>query len=206
MNTKLLSFMYKIAFVLLLIALVTIYNYFTDRAKVITDDTKVPSIDYYATNIKVSQYKENGGIDYKISADRMTHIQQTDVAYLTNPTADLYKNSQNPWLIRSNNGEIGPKGETVKLINNIEGTQVDDQGKTNTFKIGQQKNKQDPMKYGELMIYPDQKRAESKDFTLVTSDDGYSSGVGIEAFFETNKIKFLSDVKTYLDRGKHATN
>lgn len=209
MNSKTLtSFAYKIGLLLLLIVIVAIYNYFTDASKNkdIDLDVEAPTIDYYANNISMTQYQQDGNIEYRMTAEKLEHNERTDIAYLTQPTAHIYKNADNPWFIRSNTGEIGPKGDTVELFDDIKGTQVDSKGKTNTFEIGKTKNDTDPIRYGEVMIYPDKKYAESKDYAIVTSPDGQTSGVGIKAYFDTNQIQFLSKVQTHILRGQHAAD
>jgi len=185
---------------LLLILLVVIYDYFTDTAPQKIESTEAPDINYFATNIHLVQYQQNGAIDYQMTAEKMVHVEKKDIGYLTNPTAHIYKDSANPWFIRSDKGEVGPKGETVKLINNVRGTQVDDKGQTNTFEIGQQKNASDPTKYGITMVYPNKKYAESKDFTVISSAEGQSSGVGVRAYFEQNRLQLLSKVQTQINK------
>lgn len=186
---------------LILILLVVIYDYFTDTVpQKDKQHVEAPAINYFATNIHMVQYLENGAIDYQMTAEQMTHLERTDISYLTNPTAHIYKESANPWFIRSDKGEVGPKGKTVKLINNIRGTQVDLKGQTNQFEIGQQKNAADPIKYGVTMIYPDKKYAESKDFTVISSADGQSSGMGVRAYFEQNRLQLLSRVQTLINK------
>lgn len=206
MNATFKSFFYKVGILLLLICLVIIYNYFTDTPKTKQKDVKPTDIDYFATHVETTQYNEKGLVDYKITAEKLSHIESTDIGYLTSPTAHLYKENENPWFISSNLGEIGPKGDTVKLINNVKGIQTDPKGQDNTFTIGQVKNQEDPTHYGDVMIYPDKKFAESSDYAIVTSIDGETSGVGVKAYLDTNQIKFLSKVRTHIVRNQNATN
>ncbi|MFD1261382.1 LPS export ABC transporter periplasmic protein LptC [Entomomonas asaccharolytica] len=199
------SFIYKFGILLLLVVLVAIFEYFDEDAiKIDTKFTNKPTIDYFASDVNVIQYKEDGTTDYKMTTEKLTHVEETDISYLTNPTAHIYKEAAHPWFIKSDKGEVGPKGDEVKLINNIKGTQIDEQGQTNTFEIGQAKNQSDPVKYGQVMIYPDKKYAESSDYAIVTSPDGETSGNGVKAYFETNRIQILSNVRTKINRGQNA--
>lgn len=201
MNKALKSFFYKISILLILILLVVMYEYLIDTtSEQTTDNSHSPQVSSFATDVYVVQYQENGAINYQMTAEKLIQAESTDISYLTNPTAHIYKNSANPWFIRSDTGEVGPKGKTVKLINNVKGTQVDEKGQTNHFEIGQRKNDTDPIKYGFVMIYPDQKYAESKDFTTISSDDGLSSGIGVKAYFEQNRLQLLSKVKTQINK------
>lgn len=199
------SLIYKIGILLLLILLVTVYEYFGENtAKKDTITSNKLTIDYFANEVHVIQYKEDGSIDYKMTTDKLTHIEETDISYLTNPTAHIYKEAVHPWFIESDKGEVAAKGDKVTLINNVKGTQVDEQGQTNTFQIGQLKNSSDPVRYGQVIIYPDKKYAESKDYAIVTSADGETSGNGVKAYFETNRIQLLSNVRTKINRGQNA--
>lgn len=199
------SLIYKFGILLLLVALVAIFEYFDEDAiKIETKTSDKPTIDYFANEVNVVQYKLDGSVDYKMTTEKLTHVEQTDVSFLTNPTARIYKQTAQPWYIQSDKGEVGPKGDTVKLINNIKGTQVDDNGQTNTFEIGQVTTQGDPIRYGEVMIYPDKKYAESSDYAIVTSADGQSAGDGVRADFATNRIHILSNVRTTINRGQNA--
>lgn len=205
MNSFFKSISFKIGLFVLLILLTAVYNYFIDTNQSDTQkNLEAPAIDYFATNIKVTQYLTTGQVDYKMTAERLDHIKATDIAYLTQPTAHILKNPDHPWFIRSDNGEVGPNGDTVKLINNINGTQIDNQGKKQSFEIGQVKNTQDTTRYGQVMIYPDQKYATSQDYVIVRSESNQTSGVGVKAYFDTNKIEFLSCVQSQLIRGQNA--
>lgn len=201
MNKTFKSFFYKIGILLILILLVVIYDHFMEvPSKETIKNSESPSISSFATDIHIVQYQENGTVNYQMTAEKLIQMEKTDISYLTNPTANIYKNSAYPWFIRSDKGEIGPKGKTVKLINNVKGTQVDEKGQTNHFEIGQTKNDTDPIKYGFVMIYPDKKYAESKDFTTISSNDGLSSGMGVRAYFDKNRLQLLSKVKTQITK------
>lgn len=199
------SLVYKFGILLLLVLLVAIYEYFDeDTIKIDTKISDKPTIDYFANDVNVVQYKLDGSVDYKMTTEKLTHVEQPDVSYLTNPTAHIYKQAAQPWYIQSDKGEVGPKGDTVKLINNVQGTQIDENGQTNSFVIGQVRNQADPTRYGQVMIYPDKKYAESSDYAIVNSADGESSGDGVRANFETNRIHILSNVRTKINRGQNA--
>lgn len=198
------SLLYKLGILLILIALVAIYEYFDDDSIHINTPKKTATVDYFANDVDVTQYKTDGAIDYKLNTEQLIHTKEQDISYLKKPIADVYKNNPHPWHITSDKGEVAAKGEKVTLFNNIKGIQIDENGKENTFTVGKQKTADDPIKYGQAIIYPNKKTAESDDYATITSPDGKTSGDGIRANFETNTIHIMSNVKTMIDRGKNA--
>lgn len=199
------SLIYKMGVLLLLVMVVAIFEYFDEDPLTIDSKHKNnATIDYFADDINVVQYKPDGTIDYDTSSKKLTHLQEKDISYLVSPTALLYKNQTNPWQIVSDKGEVGPKGDTVILINNVKGTQTDEKGGINSFEIGKQISETDPVKYGQVKIYPDKKYAESNDYIIFNAPDGQTSGTGVKANMDTNQIQVLSNVKTKINRGQNA--
>lgn len=198
------SLLYKLGILLILILLVATYEYFDNDSIQITTSKKAATVDYFANDVDVIQYKTDGAVDYKLNTKQLIHTKEQDISYLKEPIATIYKNNPNPWHIKSDKGDVTANGEKVTLYNNIRGTQIDEKGKENIFTIGKQKTADDPIKYGQVIIYPDKKNAESNDYATITSPDGTTSGDGIQADFETNKIHILSNVKTLINRGKNA--
>ena len=198
------SLLYKLGIFLILVLLVAVYEYFDDDNIHITTLKKTATVDYFANDVDITQYKVDGAIDYTLNTEQLIHTKEQDTSYLKQPIANIYKNNPNPWNIKSDKGEVTANGETVTLYNNIRGTQTDETGKANIFTIGKQKTEDDPIKYGQVIIYPDKKTAQSNDYATITSPDGYTTGDGINADFEKNTIHIMSNVKTLINRGKNA--
>lgn len=199
------SLLYKLGILLLLIMVVAVFEYFDDDTlKIDSKYKKNATIDYFADDLDVTQYKTDGSVDYNITSDKLTHVQEKDISYLVKPKALLYKNQTSPWQITSNKGEVGPKGDTIVLINDVKGIQTDEKGGVNSFEIGQQANDTDPVKYGKVNVYANKKYAESNDYVIFNAPDGQTSGNGVKAHMDTNQIEILSNVKTKINRGQNA--
>lgn len=198
------SLLYKLGIFLILVVLVAIYEYFDDDSILITTPKKTATVDYFANDVDVIQYKTDGGIDYKLNTEQLIHTKEQDTSFLKQPFATIYKNNPNPWHIKSDKGEVTANGEKVTLFNNIRGNQTDENGKETVFTIGKQKNADDLTKYGQVIIYPDKKTAASNDYATISSPDGNTSGDGVRANFETNTIHIMSNVKTLINREKNA--
>jgi lipopolysaccharide export system protein LptC len=123
-------------------------------------------------------------------AELMTHYKDDDRTEMENPVMTLYKEGQEPWIIRSESGTSLAGGQAVLLRGEVLITRKDSKGEE--LKIVT----------SNVKYTPDKNFAETREHVLMLSKDDKTSAIGAEVTFEpVLKINLLADV-----RRKHETH
>ena len=149
-----------------------------------TPDEK--TIDFYAETVHAVQFREDGKRDYDMHSDHLEHVQSTDVTFLTNPRMELYRGADIPWNIRSDRGEVSPKGEQVELIDSVRVERTDTQGRPSILTTSR------------LTVFPDREYAQTEQAVRIDAANGVTTGRGMKAYLNEGRMILQSNV-----RGQH---
>ena len=116
-------------FLSVLIFYIFIFQKDTEKLN-IEDYSAIPNV--IATSIVITQFQENGKINYQLHSDRAEFFMQTRQTFLQEPYIQFFtQDNPTPWIVKANRGEVFEK-EKIKLIDkvNITGRPKTDYSKT----------------------------------------------------------------------------
>jgi lipopolysaccharide export system protein LptC len=151
-----------------------------------TNQTDRNEPDLFMYKPEISQFNENGRIQHRIEAERLTHFPMTDVTTLKSPNIILFSEPGTPtWDIAAENGRMLPKAqlrdETLELWDGV--LAVRDEGQRNFVNIRTES----------LVVYPEKDFAETDQRVKVDIASGQTSaGGGMKAFLEEGRYEFFS--------------
>lgn len=143
-------------------------------------------IDFYVVNANTVQYQEDGKLHYRMSAAKLEHIKASDITLLTSPNMDLYRGTELPWKIRSEHGEVAPKGTEVELIDKVRVERIDAKGRPTILTTSR------------LTVFPEKEYAQTKQAVRIDAANGVTTAQGMKAYLNDGRMLLLSNV-----RGQH---
>lgn len=147
------------------------------------------TIDFYMTNSKIVQFNEQGQLHYSFNAERLDHVQQTDVSLMQKPDLELWRGNEYPWHITSERGESSPNGELIDLYDNV--------------RVERHDAKQRPflLTTSELSYQTETDFAHTDKDVQIDSAQGITTATGMNAHLKQGTVKLLSTV-----RGRYETD
>lgn len=147
------------------------------------------TIDFYMTNSKIVQFNEQGQLHYSFNAERLDHVQQTDVSLMHKPDLELWRGSEYPWHITSERGQASPGGEQIDLYDKV--------------RIERHDAKQRPfvLTTSELSYQTETDFARTDKPIQIDSAQGVTTATGMNAYLKQGTVKLLSTV-----RGRYETD
>lgn len=143
-------------------------------------------IDFYATNVRTVQYMADGKLHYQMQADKVEHIQASDITLLSQPNMDLYRGDELPWNIRSIRGEVAPAGAEVELIDQVRVARTDAKGRPTILTSSR------------LTLFPEKEYAQTQQAVRIDAANGVTTAQGMKAYLNDGRMLLLSNV-----RGQH---
>lgn len=153
---------------------------FQSRPVVVIDPK---AVDYYAINAHAKQFLPDGGIQYDMTADKVEHLQASQVSLLTNPDMNLYRGTVYPWHVTSEHGEVNPDGTQVELIDSVRIARTD------------QKSRATVITSSRMTVFPQKQYAQTEQDVRIDGAGGVSTGKGMKAYLNDSKINLLSNVR-----------
>lgn len=145
-----------------------------------------PSVDFFIENARSRQFQADGSLRHEVVAQRVEHMQDTDISLLYQPDLLIHRTNEQPWRVRSLRGEVGPQGEQVELIDEvrIEQTTLPDRFSRLTT--------------SRLTVFPEREYAETAQPVRIENADGVTTATGMQAHIKEGRVLLLSNV-----RGQH---
>jgi lipopolysaccharide export system protein LptC len=141
------------------------------------------AVDYYAINARARQFLPDGGLQYDMTADKVEHLQASEVSLLTQPDMNLYRGTAYPWHVQSERGEVNPDGSQVELIDSVRIARTD------------QKSRATVITTTRMTVFPQKQYAQTEQDVRIEGAGGVSTGKGMKAYLNDSKINLLSNVR-----------
>ena len=154
--------------------------------EILTDTTADTSIDFFVVNPQTQQFKDDGNLSYRITANKLEHLQATDITLLDQPDLLLYRADEPPWHVQSKFGEVSPAGEQVELIDDVRVQRTD------------AKNRKTLLTSSRMTVFPDKEYAETSQAVKIEAANGVTTATGMKAYLNEGRMLLLSNV-----RGQH---
>lgn len=170
------------------IVIVAALGYWNIRPDLFIDDEdSTPKIDFYATNSVTDQFDTHGNLDYHMNAVRIERMSDTGISYVTLPSILLYKGKEQPWDISSKRSEVSADGDEVELITDV------------VIKRTDEKMRPIEITSPSMTAYLNKEYAHTVHPVKITTAQGTTHAVGMNAFLNEGKIKLLSNVRGQYD-------
>lgn len=143
-------------------------------------------VDFYATNTNTVQYMVDGTLHYEMQANKVEHIQASDITLMSSPRVALYRGEELPWHIRSERGEVAPAGKEVELIDQVRIERTDAKGRPTILTTSR------------LTVFPEKEYAQTQQAVRIEAANGVTTAQGMKAYLNDGRMLLLSNV-----RGQH---
>lgn len=141
-------------------------------------------LDYSVENFNLAMMDKSGNVQYHLSASSMLHYRDTDTTRLDLPNVELFRQADEHWLIKANEGQVSAKGAEIILAGDVElKSEVSTQQQP--FVITTEK----------LNIRPETNTVSTEDPIQFSGDGIKLSSTGMIADIEKETIKLLNKVR-----------
>lgn len=144
------------------------------------------AIDFYVENARSVQFLADGSLHYRLRAEHLEHLQDSDITRLTRPELRLHRGSDYPWHVRSERGEVSPGGVQVELIDAVRVARTDAKGRPTVLTTSR------------LSVFPEREYAETAEPVRIEAANGVTTASGLQAYFDESRMLLKSNV-----RGQH---
>jgi len=141
------------------------------------------AIDFYAMNAHSLQFLPDGKLQYDMTADKVEHLQSSDITLLTNPDLQLYRGALFPWHVQSKKGEVSPRGTQVELIDSVRVARTDEKNRTTIITSSR------------MTVFPQKQYAQTEQAVRIDGFGGVSTGTGMKAYLNDGRMHLLSNVR-----------
>ena len=169
------------------LVLTIVYMYSDERASSPLPPELADEPDVYIEGAAITRFGADGGIRYRLWADRIKQFEGVGVTYFENPIVRLHQQAGPPWQANATRGEIrrrpgsdGAEEEHLRLSDNVELTRQYDDGR------------QFALKTDTLDVYPGRKYAETDQAVMIETSGSKTTAAGFEADMERGWMKLLS--------------
>ena len=141
--------------------------------------------DFFVEGAAITQFQDDGSIQYRLKAREIRHFEDEQYTRLLEPDLELHNESELPWRITSERGEIhgtaaAPGGEQVLLR---DGVVVHQAGSGSEFMT---------IRCEALDVYPERKYAETRRDVMIETDVGRTAARGMQADLTRGSMKLSS--------------
>ena len=141
------------------------------------------TIDFYMTGSHTVQLNDEGLLHYEFVAERIDHVQETDISLMTRPDLLLHRGTEYPWHISGLRGEAGPDGNEIQLFDQVRVERTDARGRP--FLLTTE----------HLTYLPDTDHAFTGLPVRIDSAQGVTTAKGMNAYLKQGTVQLLSTVR-----------
>ncbi|MEE9355614.1 MAG: LPS export ABC transporter periplasmic protein LptC [Methylococcaceae bacterium] len=143
------------------------------------------SPDYFSTGYEKIEMDIEGQLKSKVTADKLTHYGDTDVAELNSLVMTMYKPESPTWVIRSETGSVPAGGREVFLNGRV----FIDRAKSPGYE-------EIKIITSNLRVEPEQDYAETEEWTDLIMPPDKTSGTGMKVTFSNPiHLELLANVR-----------
>ena len=143
--------------------------------------------DVYIEGAAITKFAEDGGIRYRLWADRIKQFEQRSVTYFDNPIIRLNQRVGPPWQAKAARGEIrrrpvdgGAAEEHLHLADSVKFTRQYEDGRHFALTTAA------------LDVYPERQYAATDQAVMIETSGSKTTAAGFEADMERGWMKLLS--------------
>ena len=143
--------------------------------------------DVYIEGAAITKFAENGGIRYRLWADRIKQFEQRSVTYFDNPVIRLNQQVGPPWQASASRGEMrqrplddGTGEEHLRLADRVKFTRQYADGREFALTTDA------------LDVYPQRQYAITDQAVMIETSGSKTTAAGFEADMERGWMKLLS--------------
>ena len=169
------------------LVLTLVYMYTGDRAPPPLPPELADEPDIYMEDAAITRFGVDGGIRYRLQAERIRQFEEHSVTYFENPTMRLHQEFGPPWLVSASRGELrqpsspdGARDEHLHLSDSVELTRRYDDGRRFTLVTTA------------LDVYPARQYAQTDHAVMIETSGSKTTAAGFEADMERGWVKLLS--------------
>ncbi len=144
--------------------------------------------DAYMENFVTVEMDGTGRPQRRIEARRLTYHADATVE-LSNPYYVLYRVEGEPWNVRSERGWVSADGTTVRLLGHVDIWREDGSGERAL-----------DVRTEHLTMLPDSEYGETAQPVTILMPSSTTTGVGMHAYLDEDRIELLSQVRTHVAR------
>lgn len=149
-----------------------------------SQELKISSIkdispDYLLSSSISKQYNEDGLLTLSVNAQSIVHSPENKSAKMRQPYFEVYENNQLIWTITADHGTVSDQGNRIELEQRI---------------VIASEDKSTSLKTPALTLLTDQKIMKTEKNVTLTSPNGFSRSVGMEAKLESEDIHLMKQV------------
>lgn len=143
-------------------------------------------VDFYVIGARTVQFQDDGKLHYRMTADKLEHIKNTDITLIDTPKLDLYRGTELPWKVTSQRAEVSPGGTEVELIDDVRIARTD------------AKNRPTIITSSRMTVIPDKEYAQTEQAVRIVAANGVTTAQGMKAYLNDGRMILQSNV-----RGQH---
>ena len=169
------------------LVLTLVYMYSGERTPPPLPPELADEPDIYMEGAAITRFGADGGIRYRLQAERIRQFEQRSVTFFENPTMRLHQKSGPPWMVSASRGELrqppgsdGTRDEHLRLSDNVELTRQYDDGRRFALVTT------------ELDVYPARQYAQTDHAVMIETSGSKTTAAGFEADMERGWVKLLS--------------
>ena len=169
------------------LVLTLVYMYSGERTPPPLPPELADEPDTYMEGAAITKFGADGGVRYRLRAERIRQFEGRGVTYFENPTMRLHQKSGPPWLLSASRGELrqpsttdGARDEVLRLSDNVELTRQYDDGQRFALTTT------------ELNVYPARQYAQTDQAVMIETSGSKTTAAGFEADMERGWVKLLS--------------
>lgn len=148
--------------------------------------SKASTIDFFVINARAVQYQSNGKPQYEMTAEKLEHLQASDVTLLSKPDLVFFRPPATPWQARSEHGEMSPQGEEIELVEAVQIERPDGRRRPSILSTSR------------LSVFPEREYAQTQQAVMIEAANGVTTATGMKAYLNDGRIHLLSNI-----RGQH---
>jgi len=146
--------------------------------------TKLDRVDFYLNNATTKTFNEQGELASIISSPRAEFFQKQQTGIFATPTMDIYRQNNERWLIKAQQGEWKEVEEQLTLTGNVNA-----QRSPQPMSIESEK----------MIAFPKTRQAETDLPVTIRTPEGILRAIGMQADLDADRIEFLQQVRGQYD-------
>jgi len=174
----------------LLLMLVTASGWFlfTQETGLQREPASAAGADAFVEDMDLKVMNEQGQLQYRIQATRMTHYPRGELFHLDQPDIRIMQTNGDNWRIKSERGETTEDADIIWLLGAVDIKR-------------RQTATSDPLHIvtSDLLVKPEKEQAETDKAATITSGQFRVEGIGVKADFKKDTVKLKSSVRGRYD-------